>query len=130
MRGVLIMNISDQESRIWCEFALLGTSSDVEANLGQCAAGTFARHSVGHSTRGFERNGKRESFAAKAARSHTRGGIVVNQAFRQASEIAHVHTSTHDGWQPFLQILSSTFLLAKTDDDATTRGFLRIETEA
>ena len=50
---------------------------------------------------GFEREGKRERFAAKPARTHSRGGIVVNQAFRQASEITHGHTSTHDGWQPF-----------------------------
>jgi hypothetical protein len=78
---------------------------------------------------GFERDGKHESFATKPARSHSHGGIIVNQAFRQTSEIAHGHASTHDGWQPFLQILSSTFLLAKTDDDATTRGFLRIEAE-
>jgi hypothetical protein len=49
----------------------------------------------------FKRDRKRESFAAKPARSHSRGGIIVNQAFRQASEIAHGHTSTHHGWQPF-----------------------------
>ena len=52
----------------------------------------------------FERDRKRESFAAKPARSHSRGRIIVNQAFRQASEIAHGHTSTHGGWHPFLQI--------------------------
>ena len=50
---------------------------------------------------GFERDGKRESFAAKPACTHSRGGIVIHQAFRQTSEIAHGHTSTHDGSQPF-----------------------------
>ena len=55
---------------------------------------------------GFECNRKYESFAAKPARTHARGGIIVNQAFRQTSEIAHGHTSTLDGWQPFFQIPS------------------------
>ncbi len=49
----------------------------------------------------FKYGGKRDSFAAKQARPHPRGRIVINQAFRQTSEIAHGHTSTHNGSQPF-----------------------------
>jgi hypothetical protein len=49
----------------------------------------------------FQRDGKRESLSAEPACSLACGGIVIHQAFGQTSEIAHGHTSTHDGWQPF-----------------------------
>ena len=53
---------------------------------------------------GFKRDGKHESFAAKPARTYSRGGIVIHQAFRQASEIAHGHTSTTRRLVTVLQI--------------------------